>query len=122
MITKNTSYNLEFLDRFTMMLDEKQVKNLLSFRVLLFGVGGVGSAVANMLIRSGIHDLRIVDFDTIDLTNVNRQLLANSLNIGKLKVDELEKQLKEINPNVKITKYPLKLDENTIDSIDFDCD
>ncbi|MBE7076767.1 MAG: tRNA threonylcarbamoyladenosine dehydratase [Clostridiales bacterium] len=122
MTTKNTSYNLEFLDRFTMMLTDEQIRRLSSFRVLLFGVGGVGSAVAHMLVRSGIHDLRIVDFDDIDVTNINRQMVANSKNVGKLKVDELEIQLKDINPCTKITKYPLKLDENTINEINFDCD
>ena len=86
-------YN-EFLNRFSMMLTETQQEKLKSASVLVFGVGGVGSAVANMLVRSGITHIGVVDFDNIDITNINRQMVANSTNIGKLKVDEMEVQLK----------------------------
>ncbi len=72
-----------------------------------------------MLARAGIHYLDIVDFDKIDLTNINRQLVANVNNIGKLKVDELENQICEINPKAKVKKYPFKLDEKTIEDFDF---
>ena len=121
MISKNMFYNQnnEIFSRFTMMLNEEQIKKLFSARIIVFGIGGVGGAVAHMLVRSGISNLSIVDFDTIDTTNVNRQLVSNINNIGKLKVDELEKQMLEINPNAKIEKYPYKLDENTINEIDF---
>ena len=105
-----------------MMLTQKQKENLFSARVLVFGVGGVGSALVHMLVRAGIQNLSIVDFDTIDTTNINRQLVAYSNNVGKLKVDELETQLKSINPNIIIKKYPLKLSSETINEISFDCD
>ena len=111
-------YN-DFTSRFTMMLTDNQRVNLLSKRILVFGVGGVGGALVHMLARSGIAHIGIVDFDIIDISNINRQLIANSTNIGKLKVDELEKQLKEINPTIEVNKYPLKLDVNTIEKIDF---
>ena len=105
-----------------MMLTQKQKENLFSARVLVFGVGGVGSALVHMLVRAGIQNISIVDFDTIDTTNINRQLVAYSNNVGKLKVDELEIQLKCINPSVNIKKYPLKLSSETINEISFDCD
>lgn len=117
MISKNMCYNLDFLNRFTMMLNENQIKNLVSKRIIVFGLGGVGGALVNMLVRSGIHHIGIVDFDKIDLTNVNRQLVAYQNNVGKLKVDELENQLKQINPNVQVIKYPLKYGEDTANSI-----
>ena len=101
------------------MLSKEQCEKLTAARIVVFGVGGVGGAVAHMLVRSGVHNLAIVDFDSIDITNVNRQLVAYQNNVGKLKVDELKKQLKRINPQAKITKYPVKLDENTIKDIDF---
>ncbi|MBO5955161.1 MAG: ThiF family adenylyltransferase [Clostridia bacterium] len=104
-----------------MMLNEEQIKKLFSARIIVFGVGGVGGAVVEMLIRSGIHNLSIVDFDTISTTNINRQLVANINNVGKLKVDEFEKKIGELNPNAEVTKYPIKLDENTIKDIDFSC-
>ena len=117
-------YNKEdIFNRFTMMLSKSQVESLFASKVIVFGVGGVGGALAHMLVRSGIQHISVVDFDTIDITNINRQLIASSNNIGALKVDEIEKQFKEINPNINVKKYPLKLDENTINEIDFSkCD
>lgn len=121
MISKNMFYNLdnEIFNRFTMMLNEEQIKNLFSARIIVFGVGGVGGAVVNMLVRSGIQNIAIVDFDNIDVSNINRQFVANTNNVGKLKVDELQKQMLLINPNANVEKYPIKLDENTITQFDF---
>lgn len=116
------SYNLvenAIFNRFTLMLSEEEQHKLFSARVIVFGVGGVGGAVANMLVRSGIQTLGVVDFDKVDITNINRQLIANVSNIGKMKVDEFERQALTMNPQVKIIKFPFKLDENTINEIDF---
>ena len=115
MITENSSYNQEFLSRFLMMLTDEQKNNLLTSHVILFGVGGVGGSVAKMLVRSGIQNLAIVDFDDIDVSNINRQVVANANNIGKIKVEELALQLKEINPFVNIEKFNIKLSQETID-------
>ena len=109
----------EIFNRFTMMLSQQEEKNLFDASVIVFGVGGVGGALAHMFVRAGIQKIAIVDFDRIDITNLNRQFVASVNNIGKLKVDELYCQLKEINPNVEIQKYPLKLDQNIICEIDF---
>ena len=112
---------MEFLNRFKLMLTEEQVKKLVSTRIIVFGTGGVGSAVCNFLVRSGICNLTIVDFDTIDITNINRQLVANQTNVGKLKVEEMKAQLLNINPNANITAIAEKYDENsTIDIGQFD--
>lgn len=114
------SYNTtDIFKRFTMMLSTSQVESLFASKIIIFGVGGVGGALAHMLVRSGIQNISVVDFDTIDITNINRQLIANINNIGALKVDEIQKQFKEINPNINIKKYALKLDENTIKQINF---
>lgn len=101
------------------MLNEEQIQKLFSACIIVFGVGGVGGAVVNMLVRSGIHNIAIVDFDIIDTTNINRQFVANINNVGKLKVDELSKQILEIHPEAQVEKYPFRLDENTIKDIDF---
>ena len=114
------NFNEKIFNRFTMMLNEEQQNKLFSSGVIVFGVGGVGGSVVHMLVRSGIQKIGIVDFDVVDETNINRQFVANTKNIGKLKVDELEKQIKEINPEVQVFKYPFKLDEKTINNIDFD--
>lgn len=108
-----TTHNLDFLNRFTLMLTPEQVNKLVSARIIVFGTGGVGSSVCNFLVRSGICNLTIVDYDTIDITNINRQLVANFSNIGKLKVEEMKAQLLGINPNAKITAIAEKYDENS---------
>lgn len=113
--------NKTFLDRFKLMLSAEQVEKLFSARIIVFGTGGVGSAVCNFLVRSGISNLTIVDFDTIDITNLNRQLVANINNVGKLKVDEMKAQLLSINPNANIHAICEKYDENSqIDLKNFD--
>lgn len=85
--------------------------------ILLIGLGGVGSVVSESLIRSGILNITIVDFDTIDITNLNRQIMTNLSNIGNKKVDEIEKRILSINDNVKITKIDKFIDNTNIDII-----
>ena len=92
----------EYLDRFLQVLDERQIKKLFSARIIIFGIGGVGSALAQFLVRSGVQNLSIVDFDRVDITNLNRQLLSFQSNIGQLKVDALKNQLLDINPKLHI--------------------
>ena len=66
-------------------------------RVIIFGIGGVGSWCAEALVRTGVQHLTIVDFDRVDVTNVNRQLMATSKTIGEVKVEALRKRLLTIN-------------------------
>ena len=72
-------------------------------RVIIFGIGGVGSWCAEALVRTGIRQLTIVDFDRVDVTNVNRQLMATSETVGQVKVEALRRRLLEINPEAEIT-------------------
>lgn len=109
---------VDFLNRFHIMLNEKQIERKNNAQVIVFGVGGVGSALCHFLVRSGIQNLDIVDFDTIDITNLNRQLVANLSNIGKMKVDELKNQLLQINSGLKIKTFPIKYSVQTADIID----
>ncbi len=98
----------DYLNRFAQMLTETQLNNIFQCKIILFGAGGVGGAVAHFLVRSGIQNLDVVDFDKIDVTNINRQLIANQNNVGKLKVDELKNQLLSINPNLNINVFAIK--------------
>ncbi len=109
---------LKFLSRFEMMLNTSEKEKLTNASVIIFGVGGVGGSVAHMLVRSGISNLTIVDFDNIDETNINRQIISNYTNIGNKKVDELKSQLLEINPNLNIKTIDEKLDETNISKFD----
>ena len=72
-------------------------------KVLIFGVGGVGSWCAEALVRSGIRHITIVDSDRVCVTNCNRQLMATSKTIGQVKVEALRSRLLDINPNANIT-------------------
>lgn len=74
-----------------------------SKRVIVFGVGGVGSWCAECLVRSGIRRITIVDSDRVCITNINRQLMATTKTVGHVKVEALKERLLEINPNVEIT-------------------
>lgn len=71
-------------------------------RVILFGVGGVGSWCAEMLARSGIGHITLVDSDSVAATNINRQLMATVKTIGRVKVDVLKERLTEINPHIQV--------------------
>ena len=72
-------------------------------RVIIFGVGGVGSWCAESLVRSGIRKLTIVDSDCVSVTNINRQLIATTKTVGQVKVDALKERLLAINPSAEIT-------------------
>ena len=106
------------LSRIRLMLQDK-VDLLKDKTVAVFGVGGVGGYTVEALIRSGIENIDIYDFDTIDISNINRQVIANSETVGKNKVDEWVKRAKLIYPNININGINMFVDSNSIDSIDF---
>lgn len=88
--------------RTELLIGEAALKKLAETRVILFGVGGVGSWCAEALIRSGVGHLTIVDNDVICVTNINRQLQATAKNVGQSKVEALKSRLLEIHPDAEI--------------------
>lgn len=86
------------------LLIKNKINDIYNKKVLVIGLGGVGSYAVEALIRNGIQDITIVDNDTISLSNLNRQLMTYQSNIGKFKTDEIEKRIISINPNCKVTK------------------
>lgn len=92
----------EIFDRARLILGADVMDRLAATRVILFGVGGVGSWAAESLIRSGVKHLTIVDPDVVVPSNVNRQLPATSLTIGEPKVEAMRRRLAEINPEAEI--------------------
>ena len=88
--------------RTTALLGEKSMAQLQSVRVILFGVGGVGSWAAECLIRTGLTHLTIVDGDTVQPSNINRQLPATQTTLGRPKVEALKERLLAINPDAEI--------------------
>lgn len=100
------------LARLEKIIGTDNVKSLESKCVLVLGVGGVGGYVVESLVRSGIGKIIIVDFDTVDITNINRQIIAMDSTIGMKKVDVLEKRIKDINSNCIVIKNDKFIDDN----------
>lgn len=89
-------------NRSELLLGATFMERIAAAQVIIFGVGGVGSWCAEMLVRQGVRHLTIVDSDRICITNINRQLMATSSNVGKVKVDVLKARLLDINPSATI--------------------
>lgn len=96
----------EYLMRSHLLLGDKALERLTNARVIVFGVGGVGSWCAESLVRSGVTELTIVDSDRVCVTNINRQLMATTSTVGRLKVEVLRERLLDINPEARITAIP----------------
>ncbi len=93
----------ELFSRTALLLGPEMMERISNVRVIVFGIGGVGSWCAESLVRSGIRHLTIVDADTVSASNVNRQLMATASNIGEVKTDVMKARLLEINPEADIT-------------------
>jgi tRNA A37 threonylcarbamoyladenosine dehydratase len=92
----------EIFQRTRLLMGDRYLDLAAQKRVIIFGVGGVGSWCAEMLIRSGISHLTLVDSDRVAVTNINRQLMATVKTVGQVKVDVLKERLLEINPHAEI--------------------
>ena len=88
--------------RFSMMVGEEGIKKLGESRVIIFGVGGVGSYTVEALVRAGVGQITMVDFDEISESNINRQLHSLRSTIGKSKVDVMKDRILDINPDCKV--------------------
>lgn len=93
-----------WLERTELLITKNGINSLEKANVLVVGLGGVGSFTAEFLVRAGVGNITIVDGDTVDLTNINRQLPALHSTLGKEKADVMEERLKDINPELKIAK------------------
>lgn len=110
--------NKPFFNRTRLLLGDTMMDRLSSSRVIIFGVGGVGSWCAEGLVRSGVGHLTIVDSDRVCITNVNRQMMATSRTIGMVKVEALKERLQEINPEVEINSIQAIYSEETAGDFD----
>ena len=107
-------------NRTELLLGKEAMQRISSKRVIIFGVGGVGSWCAECLVREGIEHLTLVDSDVVCVTNCNRQLMATTKTIGEPKVEALRKRLLEINPEAEIVALQKNYSEET--SSDFNID
>ena len=99
------------------VIGDDALEKISSSSVIVFGLGGVGGAAAESLVRSGVGRIGIVDKDTVDITNINRQIIATDKTVGMNKTDAMEERLLSINPNVRIDKYNLFYLPETADEI-----
>ena len=104
------------LNRTTLLVGDSAMERIAAARVIIFGVGGVGSWCAESLVRSGIRRMTIVDSDRVCITNVNRQAMATTKTVGRVKVDALKERLLEINPAAEITAIQEIFSADTADS------
>ena len=106
--------------RTALLLGDDVMEALSRARVIIFGVGGVGSWCAEGLVRSGISRLTLVDSDCVSATNVNRQLMATTQTIGQVKVEALRERLLTINPAAEILALQRAYNAETADSFELD--
>ena len=104
-------------DRTKLLIGKDGAKKLENSHVVVVGAGGVGGYAANLLVRAGVGNLTIVDFDKVDETNINRQIIANTKTIGRPKVDVAREMLLDINPKCNINTLSLKANQETFDQI-----
>ena len=119
--------NKKIIERFSRQIVLKDIgilgqKKILSSKVLIVGAGGLGSPVAEFLSRAGVGSIGIVDNDKISLSNLHRQSLYNTSDIGKFKVKIAKDKIKKINANTKVTIYKIRLDNNNFKKIINDYD
>lgn len=108
-------------DRLKKIISESDFLKIANAKVVIVGVGGVGGAVLEGLVRSGIRNIKIIDNDNVDITNLNRQIITNMDNIGFKKVDVAEKRAKSINPECNITALATFLTKNNLEILnDYD--
>lgn len=98
-------------------IGENAIEKLRNSTVAIFGVGGVGGAVVEMLTRTGVGTLILVDFDKFDATNLNRQILSDSSQIGKIKTEVAKQRVESINPNTKVITHTIFFDSNNWDTV-----
>jgi len=118
--TPYTPLNDPAFNRTRLLVGDAVMEALGRARVILFGVGGVGSWCAEGLVRSGISHLTLVDSDCVSQSNINRQLMATSRTVGQVKVEALKERLLEINPHAEITALQRPYNAETADSFALD--
>lgn len=101
------------------LIGDDGVEKLVRCRIALFGVGGVGSFVGEALARSGVGAIDIFDNDRVDITNINRQLIALTSTVGEPKTAVMAKRMRDINPKISVGEYRVFITPDEAEKIDF---
>ena len=99
-------------DRTKVLIGESGVNKLKNSHVCIVGIGGVGGYVCTILARAGVGKMTLVDFDCVDVTNINRQVVAFSDTVGKLKTEVMRDLISKINPSCEVNIFSLRFDAN----------
>lgn len=102
-------------DRLISLIGEEKFDIIKSKKIIVLGIGGVGGYVCESLVRSGIHNLTMIDFDIVEETNLNRQIIALHSTLGQKKVEVLKDRLLDINPNSNIEAISDRLTSNNLE-------
>ena len=118
----NKKLNNEHLERYSRQIVLKDIgiqgqKKISLSKILIVGAGGLGCPAADYLSRAGVGVIGIADFDKVSLSNIHRQSMYHSKDIGKFKVDKLYEKIKKINPYVKINKHKVKISIKNVNQI-----
>ena len=105
--------------RTEMLIGKENLERLKESHVAVFGIGGVGSYTTEALTRAGIGQLTLIDADTVNESNINRQLIATVNTVGLKKVEVAKSRILQINPDAKVNVYPIFFDDETVGEIDF---
>lgn len=101
-------------DRTISLIGKDKYQKLQNSNILILGIGGVGGYAIESLVRSGVENITLVDFDKVDVTNINRQLIALQENIGNNKTEEWKKRIHSINPNAKVNIINKKINSENL--------
>ena len=107
-------------DRVKLLLGEENYIKLKNSTVAIFGIGGVGGFTAEALCRSGVGNIILIDSDTVDESNINRQIIATKESVGKDKVSVMKERLLSINPNANIVTHKIFYLSENADAVSFD--
>ena len=113
---------LNFLSRFEVLVGSENLQTLKNTSVFILGLGGVGGYVCEALARSGVGRLVLMDFDSVDVTNINRQIIAMHSTVGRKKVDVMKERVLDINPDCVVDLYDMFLEDDLSILEDIDVD
>ena len=110
--------------RTVMLIGEDNFDKLLSAKVAVFGLGGVGGHTVEALVRAGIGEIDLFDNDTVSESNINRQLIATYDTLGEYKTEAFKKRIKSINPDCRVNLHTVFVTPETVENLDlsnYDC-
>ena len=108
------------LERLESLVGSTNLEKIKSLNILIVGIGGVGGYTLESLVRCGVENITIVDFDKVESSNLNRQIISSLTNIGKLKVEVAKERYSNINNKLNLKCLPIFLNKDNINNINIE--